>query len=179
MLQGQQTNWCVITGAPSSGKSTLLDALAFRGFFVRPEAARILIDEQMSRGKTLGEIRADEEAFQQDGLRMKIEAENKADSKSLIFWERAIPDTIAYLEHIQGDSKIAQEASLIRTYRKVFLLDPLPLFETDYARVESKTQALEIYRALERTYFKLGYSMIKVPVLPISERVKLILDSLS
>jgi predicted ATPase len=35
-----QTNWHVITGASSSGKTTLIDLLADRGFQTVPEAGR-------------------------------------------------------------------------------------------------------------------------------------------
>src|SRR4051812_6924488 len=68
----QATNWYVITGGPSSGKSKLLDALAFHGFQVIPEAARILIDEKLSLGQSLKDIRGNEEAFQLEILKMKI-----------------------------------------------------------------------------------------------------------
>ena len=38
-----QTNWHVITGAPCSGKSTLIDQLANHGFQTVPESARLYI----------------------------------------------------------------------------------------------------------------------------------------
>jgi hypothetical protein len=37
---GVQTNWHVITGAQSSGKTTLIDQLADEGFRTVPEVAR-------------------------------------------------------------------------------------------------------------------------------------------
>ncbi len=170
-----QTNWYVITGGPSSGKSKLMDALAFQGFSVRPEAARILIDEQMSQGQTLSQIRGNEEAFQYLVLQMKIDAEAAAESNEIIFWERGIPDSITYLEQSKGDSEIAKHASHSH-YKGIFLLDRLPTYESDYARTENEVEAAQIHEGLRNTYRELGYDVISVPVLPISERVNFILQ---
>ncbi|MBT13409.1 MAG: hypothetical protein CMI02_15405 [Oceanospirillaceae bacterium] len=44
-------NWrFVVTGGPGGGKSTLLDALAERGYRIAPEAARRLIKERLAAG---------------------------------------------------------------------------------------------------------------------------------
>ncbi|HCS29047.1 MAG TPA: hypothetical protein DIW43_16440, partial [Spongiibacteraceae bacterium] len=40
----------VITGGPGGGKSTLLDALAERGYRIAPEAARRLIKKRLAEG---------------------------------------------------------------------------------------------------------------------------------
>ena len=53
-----QTNWHVITGAPCSGKSTLIDQLAARGFQTAPEAARQYFEQEMAAtGRSIDEIR--------------------------------------------------------------------------------------------------------------------------
>jgi predicted ATPase len=44
-----QTNWHVITGAPSSGKTTLIDQLAAKGFRTVPEGARLYIERDNQR----------------------------------------------------------------------------------------------------------------------------------
>ena len=59
----EKTNWYVITGGPSTGKSKTIDYLAYLGYLIRPEVARILIDDELSKGKTLEEIREDEINF--------------------------------------------------------------------------------------------------------------------
>lgn len=173
-------NWYVITGGPSSGKSKLIDALSFRGFSVRPEAARIYIDEQMSRGLSLAQIRKDEQAFQLTVLQMKIAAEAAAEKKlsENLFWERGIPDSIAYLEQCGADAETARKASIRGYYKQIFLLDRPPPYEFDYARTESESQAAQIHDRLRRTYEELGYEVIVVPVLPISERADFILKGI-
>ena len=44
-----QTNWHVITGAPSSGKTTLIDQLADKGFQTVPEGARQYLEREVAR----------------------------------------------------------------------------------------------------------------------------------
>jgi predicted ATPase len=50
-----QTNWHVITGAPCSGKTTLIDQLANQGFQTVPEAARQYFEQEMASGRTIDE----------------------------------------------------------------------------------------------------------------------------
>ena len=89
-----ETNWYVITGAPSSGKTTLLGHLASLGYEIVPEAARAFIDEEMKSGKTLEEIRTDERVFQRNILCRVEEVENMLDPQQLHFFDRGIPDNI-------------------------------------------------------------------------------------
>jgi len=51
-----QTNWHVITGTVSSGKSTLIDQLADRGFQTVPETGRLCFERKMAKGRTIDEI---------------------------------------------------------------------------------------------------------------------------
>jgi len=80
-----ETNWYVITGGPSSGKTKIIEYLAFLGYSVIPEAARILIDVEKSRGKSVEEIRSNEAEFQKKVLEMKIEIENRISPERITF----------------------------------------------------------------------------------------------
>ena len=66
-----QTNWWVITGGPSTGKTALLEELAKRGYQTKPEAARVYIDDEISHGMTIDQIRINESKFQEVLLYMK------------------------------------------------------------------------------------------------------------
>ena len=91
-------NWYVITGAPSSGKTTTLKVLERKGYKVFYEWARIYIDQEMKKGRNLKEIRRDELAFQRKILDLKVKFEGKLPKKDLVFMERGIPDSTAYME---------------------------------------------------------------------------------
>ena len=173
-------NWYIITGAPCSGKTTLIDLLAQKGYKIVPELARVYIDQQLAQGITLAELRKDELAFQKKILQHKIDYEKKLDKKEMIFFDRGIPDSEAYyklcgLESDDFLDKAVQNSS----YKKAFLLDFLNFDRNeDYARTESPEEQRKLQILLEQTYQKLGIPLIKIPLLPEAERLKLILDNI-
>jgi predicted ATPase len=170
------TNWYVITGGPSTGKTKVIEYLAFLGHCVRPEAARIHIDNEMSKGKTLEQVRGDERAFQQEVLELKLESEAVAPTDTLIFWDRGMPDSVVYSRRYGVDALPALEASRLRRYRQIFLLDMPAQYQSDYCRTEGAAEAVEIHTQLENCYREMGYSIVRVPLIPIHERAKMILE---
>ncbi len=140
-----QTNWCVITGGPASGKTKIIEYLTFLGYPVIQELARILIAVEKSKGKTTEEIRSDEAEFQKKLLKMKTELEDRILPNQLTFFDRGIPDSIAYYKLCKVDPKEAIEASKKRRYKVVFLLDQVLIsFENDGYRIETNKLANEL-----------------------------------
>ena len=172
-----ETSWFVITGGPSSGKTKTTEYLAFLGYPTVPESARILIDIERSRGKTLEKIRANEAAFQRKAMQMKVEVEGRVPPEQLTFFDRGIPDSIAYHRLYNQDINEALKASKKRRYKGVFLLERLP-FENDYARIETEDLTKKIDKLLYDAYATLGYKVVKVPVKTIPERVEYILKQI-
>lgn len=171
-------NWYVITGASCSGKTATVTALEKIGYKVVHETARVYIDQGLKEGLTIQEIRKDEKVFQNRIIEMKIEIEKKLNSQELVFLDRAIPDTCAYYK-LYGIlfNPILQNALKKCSYKKVFLLDQLP-YEFDYARTETKEQQDKLHELLKEAYQQLNFEIVKIPVLPIEERVKFILNHL-
>jgi predicted ATPase len=173
----KQTNWIVVTGGPSSGKSTLLEYFKSQGHFIVPESARILIDQEIAKGKTLQEIRADEGAFQNKVLEMKLKWEEKTSPEQFTFFDRGIPDSIAYTQVCGVDTTLAFVASQKRRYKKVFHLEQVP-FENDYSRIEDQEKAHVVSELLFDVYTSLGYKVVRVPLMSIEERAILIFRSI-
>jgi predicted ATPase len=171
-----ETNWYVVTGAPSSGKTTLVRELEKLGYRVVHEVARTHIEQQMARGQTLEEVRADKKSFENSILNAKIAIEADLSEDEVIILDRAIPDSIAYFEVAGLDTKGAIVKSPRNRYKKVFLLDRLP-YQADHARVEDKT-AVSLDQGLEQSYRMLGYDVIRVAVMPIEDRTKFILKGM-
>lgn len=172
------TNWHVITGAPCAGKTAVIDTLAQRGYRVAPEAARAYIDLNLSRGRTLAEMKADPLAFERHILKTKIKTEAALPQDDLIFLDRAIPDSIAYYQMEGLDPTEAIPASRKFRYKTVFLMERLR-FESDRVRSESDNTAACLEGLLTETYTRLGYQPIRVPVLSIAQRTDFILEYLS
>lgn len=170
-----ETKWSVITGGPSCGKSSIIRHLS-PVYWTVSEMARIYIDEQNSRGKTTEEIRADEAEFQRRVLEKKIEVEEIIPTERVTIFDRGMPDSIAYYQLYGLDESPAREAC-IRKYKNVFLLDLLP-FKKDYARIEDEKTAIRLDKLIENSYRELGYETVRVPVMPIGDRVQFIVDNL-
>ena len=177
MSEGRD-QWYVITGPPCCGKSTTIELLAQRGFRVRPEIARAYVDEEISKGHKIQEIRSDMRRFQCDVLRRALASEEALPRDQLIFLDRGIPDSFAYfmlhgvplgpyIRHI-GSSK----------YRRVFYLDPLDEYQTDYARIESSGERDQLAQLLWKAYSDWGFCIERVPALTKLERVDYILARL-
>ena len=171
-------NWYVITGASCSGKTTLVEELEKRGYDVVREVARVYIDDRIAKGETIEKIRRDEILFQKNVLKKKIEIENKLPPKRMVFFDRGIPDTYAY-DKLYGvkSNLLLEDASKKCSYRKIFLLEQLP-FVADYARTETKEQQDELHKLLEEAYEMLGFTVVKVPILPVEKRVDFVLNNL-
>lgn len=169
--------WYIITGGPSSGKTTILNELALRGFYVVPEAARVLIDRFKTKDVSTRELRKDEGEFQKKVLQMKLEIEEQTSKDRIVFFDRGIPDSIAYYEICNLDTKELKRISKSR-YAKIFFLEQLP-FKKDYARTEDEETVRRLNQKLRKTYVDLGYDVVDIPALPLEERVEKIITEIN
>jgi predicted ATPase len=159
----------VLTGGPCCGKTTTINALRAKGHRVMDEAARLVLEEGVYHpSKNVLE-------FQEAILRKQIESEQTLDS--LAFLDRGAIDGVAYsLFFTNQIPEFFNQHNLIGRYDQVFLLDRFPL-QQDGTRVESSDEeAQKIHDIIHRTYINHGYRPIKVPILPIEDRVNFILD---
>lgn len=170
-------NWYVITGGPSTGKTTLLKELGKLGHKTIPEAARTVIDEAMEKGISVEELRSDEKRFQDDVARLKEKIEAAHDKSVLTFFDRGMQDTVAYMRHygFNIDEWIAALMDKAK-YQKVFLLEPLSTYQSDYARTEDQDFAKSLHKLLHDAYTEFGMEPIYVPAVSLNDRVKFILD---
>lgn len=172
-----ETNWHVVTGAPSSGKTALVRELEKLGYRVIHEMARAYIETQMEQGRTLEEIRADKRSFENWILHAKIAIEVELPKDQVIIFDRAIPDSIAYFELAGLDAKDAIGKSPRNRYKKVFLLDRLS-YEVDHARIEDSRIAIRLEQSLEQSYKMLGYEVTRIGVMPVEDRLRLVLKEM-
>ncbi|MDY6837315.1 MAG: ATP-binding protein [Thermodesulfobacteriota bacterium] len=171
------TNWCVISGAPSSGKTTLVEELERRGYRVIHEVARAIIEAGMEQGRTLEEIRSDAESFENLVLNTKIAIEADLPKDEVIFLDRAVPDSIAYFEIAGLNPEEALAKSPRNRYKKVFLLDRLAYLRDD-ARIEDQEEAASLDQSLEASYSALGYEVIRIGVMPVKERLTRVIEEI-
>jgi len=173
----RKTQWVVISGAPCSGKTSVVSILENRGYRVVHEAARAYIDELLTSGKSLQEIKSDLLAFERTILYRKMAIEAALPENEMIFFDRGIPDSIAYFKAAGLDPSEPLEKSRCVRYRKVFHFQKLRL-QHDHVRDENERTAEDLDGLLKSSYDMLGYRVVHVPVLTVEQRVDFILERL-
>lgn len=172
------TNWYVITGGPSTGKTTVINELQERGYNTTIEHARHYIDTMRIEGETVEEIRNNKRKFQLGVLDMQIEQEASIKPEDTVFLDRAIPDALAYYRFLKLEvDDILTKAIQNAHYKKIFILDRLPLIN-DYARLENENEQIKIHSLITEVYEVLGFPIVYVPVLPPNKRVDFILNNI-
>lgn len=167
------TNWIIITGEPRSGKSTLIERIAFEGYRICPEVSRIIIDSYKCRNEKLD---CCTEHFEKMVMKEKIAAEKRFNPREYVFWDRGLVDSIAFSRLYRRGIEHIIRNNLKYNYRYIFYLSDLPEYQPDYATLENRESAKAVGEILLATYKELGYSPIIVPQMDIESRVKFIFD---
>ena len=174
-----QTSWHVITGAPCSGKTTLIDQLTDAGFHTAHKTAREYFEIEMTKGRSSQEIRDCGHLTQHGIFDMQQRLENGLRPEQIAFLDRGLPDSLTFhrVYGLNPDEFILE--CLKYRYATVFILDRLPVERKITLGPEDEINAQFIDEWLERDYAALGYSVVMVPVIPPLERLAFVLERLS
>lgn len=177
-MERLRTEWVLIDGAPSSGKTTVIQALHRRGYRIIPEVGRAYIELELARGRTLSEIRGNEEHFQRALISLYAEQFQRMDPNQSVILDGGFPHAQAYIE-LNATPNMPDVLALCRPFyfKKVFLCDPLP-FEDDHVRTEDAVKAAFLDRRIEEIYRDLGYEPMRIPVMTVEERAVCVLNNL-
>lgn len=167
----------VITGGPCSGKTTLIAALAKRGYAICSESAAEVITEMRAEGLDPATAHVDRERriFARQAAK-ELNAARKAGE--ICFLDRSVIDNRAYAQrHGTPPLPWAEHLSHV-CYTCAFLLELLP-WEEDGVRFEqSAAAAAAIQESLIKEYSRAGTPLVHVPVLSVEGRLAFILDNL-
>lgn len=173
-----QTNWHVITGGPSAGKTTLIEQLAQRGYCVAPEVARDYIKQFLAQNYTLEYITQHALQLQRGILALALKRERRLERNRLIFFDRGTVDSLAYFQYHHLEAAHVLHACQRIRYKKVFYCQQLPVV-ADSVRIEDNTSAKEIGALIYKAYEQLGYSLIELPNSSVEQRINIILSHIN
>ncbi|MGC1305253.1 MAG: AAA family ATPase [Caulobacteraceae bacterium] len=172
----------IVTGGPGSGKSTLIDALAAKGFAHMPEAGRAIIKDQVAIGGTSLPW-SDRMAYAE--LMLSWEMRSHQAARALagpVLFDRGAPDVLGYLKLIGAPAlaHVQRAASNLRYNPRVFLAPPWPeIFTQDAERKQSVEEAEATCRVMIEVYSELGYELVHLPLASVAERVRFVRKTLS
>lgn len=162
----------MLTGAASSGKTTVINYLKDSGYYTVSEAAEIVINWYKVNNKKLpwdnNNLKEDWKQFQ---LRI-LEEQKRMFSKipediDLIILDRGFEDTLAYYILKTGDDSIINNWPKTYSYFNldqhnviVYLLKPLNLVSNNVRFETDEKELLEQYKIIKSIYNKLDYNII-------------------
>ena len=177
-----KTKKIALIGGPGTGKTTLINALKTKGFSCMEEISRQITLEAQEKGI--------EQLFLEDPLlfseylllgRQKQFLEADTLHQQFVFFDRGLPDVVAYLDYLNSSYPDAFKTICRQhSYDKVFILKPWEaIYEQDNERYETFEQALILHDFLVKTYTHYGYSIINTPFGTVEERIEFILNHLN
>jgi predicted ATPase len=170
----------VISGGPGTGKTALIQNLEQRGFHCFHEIIREMTLEAR-KNETEREQLINPLAFVKDPLEFnkrilegRIEQFHHAKKLQypFVFYDRGIPDIIAYMEYFNQpyDSLFLQPCQELKYHLAILLPPWKEIYRQDDQRLESFEEACEIHEHLRDSYHKCGYNTIDLPPGPVESR---------
>ena len=167
----------VLSGGPGAGKTTLLTALDQAGFAVAEEVSRQLIREQVALGSRQIPW-LDLTGFAELALAQMVTQHQQATQRGgVTFFDRGLPDLIAYLE-VAGQPVPSAYYAAVAAHpyqRRVFMAPPWPeIYVNDAERWQTLDEAAAIHQALRLVYQRVGYTVVGLPKTTVAARVDFI-----
>lgn len=180
IMENKEGKYFIITGAPSTGKSSVVNGLIKKGYVCHDEIAREVIKENQGKGNNLLPW-VDMLAFSDEVYFRMEKLIRSLDSDKLCFLDRSMVDLIGYMNFANQEApeRYAEGAKKAGYSSDVFYMPFWKgIFANDEQRLESTDEAMKIDKALRAAYTNLGFNLIEVPKGSIEDRVDYILDYL-
>lgn len=180
MDKAQQHNLFIITGAPGSGKTAVMHELKKLGNITINEPAReIIVEQRLIDGN--GIYNRDPMLFKELMLSRAIHHYQIAQREtSLIFFDRGIPDILAYSDCFQIPRGSEINAAKYFKYNKTIFFLPSwkEIYSNDEDRLISFEDAGIFGDNLRKIYTELEYEIVDVPLISVKNRVEFIFNYL-
>jgi predicted ATPase len=165
------TKKIVLTGAPSTGKTSLINQLSRTDITCFEEMSRHVIAKGQQNG-VKNPFLENPLAFSEALFGHRLEDYFAANKTHIHLYDRGIHDVVAYLQHIGAEVPCGMlEDCHSFKYDAVFILPPWEaIYTKDNERLESFEDAQKLHDALINTYTQFGMSCIEIPKGSLRER---------
>ncbi|NQX85834.1 MAG: AAA family ATPase [Flavobacteriaceae bacterium] len=169
----------IITGAPSTGKTTLINSLQENGHTVFEEVSRriIISEQQKNSNKTPWE---DVFGFTKLVYQQTIK-ELHTPILQHAFVDRGLADNIAYLQlKKQPVSDEFLDFDYQKFYHKTVFFCPIweEIYTKDKQRLQSFEEAKKLQKLLLNTYQNLGFRILEIPKTNVLKRLQFIVTTI-
>lgn len=172
----------ILTGGPGSGKSSLIAALAARGFATAEEAGRAVIKEQLAKGGHALPWK-DPLAFADEMLRVDLRSYRRAQAQEgPVFFDRGLPDLVGYLRlsGVTPPERFEKAARDVRYAPRVFIAPPWrEIYAKDAERKQDWAEAVRTYDAMVTAYADYGYELMELPKTALEERAAFVMGAIA
>ena len=166
----------LITGGPSTGKSTLVSELEYNGLHCFHEISRELTQKMRKKGFDQFFLKKPID-FSKELFKLRLKQYKlKIHSCKFVVYDRGPIDVIAYLNYkgIVIPGELLSKSKKI-SYDYIFILRPWKeIYVNDSERYETFEECLIINKFIQTTYEKFNFNLIEIPKLSVLERVRFI-----
>ena len=169
----------VITGGPSSGKTTILENISSDKIICFEEIGRKIISKYLKKNN-LNPFLDRPIDLSNEIFELRYKDFKKDTNKNIHFYDRGIHDVVAYLKlyNISVPNKI-EKTCKNNLYDKIFLLPPWEkIYINDNERLESFETSIEIHSNIKKVYESFGMDIVDVPVGNIKQRINFIYNTI-
>ena len=165
-----------VTGGPGAGKTTVLDALAARGYAVVEESARSIIARRRAQGLS---PRPEPAAFAEETLAADLaKYERAATGSGIVFFDRSLLDALGMVAATGTLSDARRDAILRRCpfHPSALIFPPWEeIYCTDAERDQTFEEAERVFESISTWYRNCGYDLIEIPPGTVEERARAVL----
>jgi predicted ATPase len=173
------TRRIVISGAPGTGKTSIIKELSIRGYKCHSEISREIIENQLETGGTTTPWQ-DLDKFSELVIDKRlIQFESAVDDVE--FYDRGIIDSLAYLlkDKIPITNKWKSIANNNKYFNTVFITPPWEdIYIKDKERKEDFETATEIHKYMIEAYKIYSYKVCIIPKMSVDERIDFIINQI-
>ena len=171
----------VITGGPGTGKSSIIESLKKMNFNVFNESSREVTKKYKNNDSEQYFLSnpIDFSNILMDKRKKQFEEGSKS-TNDYFFYDRGIPDILAYLNFKKIEYKSSMMKEILKfNYDTIFIAEPWKaIYTNDSERYETYDELLEIDFHIKKIYKQLGYNIIILPKKSVKDRVTFILENL-